>query len=59
MGMAVSGNYTLQVKGKIRFEIKPLDSFVEIITGILAVQGDELILTFDEGKEVLKYKKVQ
>jgi hypothetical protein len=59
MGMAVSGNYTLQAKGKIQFEIKSPDTFVEIITGILTVQGDELILTFDEGKEVLTYKKVQ
>ena len=58
MGMVVSGIYTLHKKGKIQFEIKSPDSLVEIITGIYTVQGEELILTFDEGKEVLKYKKV-
>lgn len=59
MGMVVSGIYTLQGKGKIQFEIKSPDSAVEIITGIHTVQGEELILTSDEGREVLKYKKVQ
>lgn len=57
MGMVVSGTYTLHGKGTIQFEIKSPDSCVEIITGIHMVQGEELILTFDEGKEVLKYKK--
>ena len=59
MGMAVSGNYILQEKGKIRLEIKHPDSSAEILIGILAVQGDELMITFDEGKEVLRYKKAQ
>jgi len=59
MGMTVRGNYILQVNGKIRLEIKHPNSSVEIIIGSIEVQGNELILTFDEGKEVLKYKKVQ
>ena len=57
MGMTVGGNYTLQEKGKIRFEIKHPDLSVEIITGTLVVQDDELILTSDKDKEVLRYKK--
>ena len=57
MGMTVSGNYTLQAKGKIHFEIKHSDSSVEIITGTLTVQDDELIFTSDKDKEVLRYKK--
>ena len=59
MGMVVSGTYTLHGKEKIRFEIKSPDSAVEIITGIHTVEGEELVLTSDEGKEVLRYKKVQ
>jgi outer membrane lipoprotein-sorting protein len=57
MGMTVSGNYTLQAKGKIRFEIKHPDSSVEIIRGNITVQDDELLFTFDEDKEVLTYIK--
>ena len=59
MGMQVSGHYILHSKEKIQFEIKSSDSVIETIKGSLTVQGDELILSFDEGKEVLKYKKVQ
>jgi len=57
MGMTVSGNYTLQWKGKIRFEIKHQDSSVERIIGNITVQDDELIFSFDEDKEVVTYKK--
>jgi len=57
MGMAVSGNYTLQAKEKIRFKINHPDSSVEIITGNITVQDDELIFTFGDDKEVLTYKK--
>jgi hypothetical protein len=59
MGMQVSGHYTLHSYEKIQFEINSSDSVIETIKGSLTVQGDELILSFDEGKEVLKYKKIQ
>ena len=59
MGMVVSGTYTLHGEEKIQFEIKSPDSAVEIITGFHTVLGEELILTFAEGKEVLRYKKVR
>lgn len=59
MGMAVSGNYTLQSKGKIRLEIKHPDSPVEILSGSIAVQGDKLILTPEKDKEILEYRKIK
>ena len=57
MGMAVSGNYALKAKGKIRLEIKHPNSSVEIITGTVASRDDELIFTLDEDQEVVTYKK--
>jgi hypothetical protein len=57
MGMTVSGNYTLQAKGKIRFEITYPDSSVEIITGTITARDDVLIFTLAEDKEVVTYKK--
>ena len=59
MGMTVRGNYTLQTKGKIRLEIQHPDSSVEILLGSIAVQGDKLILTPENDKEVLKYRKIK
>lgn len=55
--MTVSGNYTLQAKGKIRFEIKYPDSSVEIIAATVEARDDALIFTVDEDKEVVTYKK--
>ena len=57
MGMAVSGNYALGAKGKIRFEITHQDSSVETITGTIAVRDDVLIFTLDNDKEVITYQK--
>ena len=59
MGMVVSGNYILQEKGKIRLEIKHSGSSVEVLIGLIAMQKDELVITSNDGKEVLTYKKVQ
>jgi hypothetical protein len=59
MGMAVSGNYFLQAKGKIRLEIKQSDSTIEILSGSIAVQDDKLILTPEDDKEVLIYRKIR
>ena len=57
MGMTVNGNYTLLAEGKIRFEINHSNSYVEIMTGSIEVQGDKLTLSHNEGKEVLIYQK--
>jgi hypothetical protein len=57
MGMTVSGNYTILANGKIRLEIKHPNNSDEIIIGNFAVQDDELILSLDEDKEVLTYRK--
>ena len=58
MGMTVSGNYTLQTEGKIRFEIKYPDSSAEIIAATVEARDDTLIFTLDEDKEIVTYKKV-
>lgn len=57
MGMQVSGNYTLHSNKQIRLEIKSNDTAIETLEGNFTVQGDELILSFDDAKEILKYKK--
>ena len=57
MGMIASGSYTILAKGKIRLLIRHQNFDDEIIIGNFAVQGDELILTLDDDKEVLTYKK--
>ena len=59
MGMTVSGSYTILAKGKIRLLIRRQNYRDEIIIGKFAVQGDELILTRDDDKEVLTYKKIK
>ena len=59
MGMAVSGKYTLQEKGAIRFEITREGSSPEIINGKLAVRGDELTFTSADDKKVETYKKAK
>ena len=58
MGMAVSGKYTLQEKGTIRFEILHSGNSPEIINGKLAVRGDELTFTSADDKKVETYKRV-
>jgi hypothetical protein len=59
MGMAVSGKYTLQENGDIRFEITHEGSAPEIIDGKLNVQEDALTLSFSDNKEIIKYKRVK
>ena len=59
MGMAVSGKYTIEKDGNIRFEIKHTDATTEIINGTHAVHGDELTYTSENDKEVYKYKRAQ
>jgi len=57
MGMTVSGNYTILANGRIQLEVKHPNNSDEIIIGNFAVQDDELILSLDEDKEVLTYRK--
>ena len=59
MGMAVSGKYTLQEKGTIRFEITRKGSSPEIINGKLAGRDNELTFTSADDKKVETYKRVQ
>jgi len=59
MGMAVSGKYTLQEKGTIRFEILHKGNSPEIIQGTLNAQDDELTFTSADDKKVETYKRVQ
>ena len=56
-GMAVSGRYTLQENGKVRFEIDREDAPPEIVTGKISVRGEELTLISSDGKEVDRYKR--
>ena len=58
MGMTVSGNYTILTNGRIRLEVKHPNSRDVIIIRNFTMQDDELILTLDEDKEVLTYKKI-
>jgi hypothetical protein len=59
MGMAVSGKYTLLGNGNIRFEIAHQGSSKEIVEGKLSMQEDELVISFEKGKEVERYKRVR
>lgn len=59
MGMTVNGNYTIEAAAGIRFEIIHPDSSVEIISGSITVQGDELLLTHEGDKEVLLYRRMK
>jgi hypothetical protein len=59
MGMAVSGKYTLLGNGNIRFEIVHHGSSKEIVEGKLSMQEDELVISFGNGKEVDRYKRVR
>jgi hypothetical protein len=55
--MAVSGKYTLIDHGNVRFEIFRQDSPSEIVSGKYSVQGDTLIVTSADGKEIERYKR--
>jgi len=59
MGMAVSGKYTLQAQGAIRFEILHKGNSPEIIHATLNAQGDELTFTSADEKKVETYKRAQ
>ncbi len=59
MGMAVSGKYTLLGDGNIRFEIAHQGSSKEIIEGKFSMQEDELVISFEKGKEVERYRRVK
>jgi hypothetical protein len=56
-GMAVSGKYTLIKPGNVRFEIFRQGSPSEIVNGTFSLQGDVLIVTSADGKEVERYKR--
>ena len=55
--MAVSGKYSLSEHGNIRFEIFRQGSPSEIVNGKYSVQGDILIFTSADGKEIERYKR--
>jgi len=59
MGMTVNGNYSFLDEGKIRLEIIHPNSYIEIIIGSIEIQGDKLKLSYNEGKEVLLYQKIE
>jgi hypothetical protein len=59
MGMAVSGKYTLQENGSIRFEITHEGSAPEIVEGKLSERGDELTFSSANDKKVATYKRVK
>ena len=59
MGMAVSGKYTLQKDGSIRFEITHEGSAPEIVNGKLNERGDELTFSSANDKKVETYKRVK
>jgi hypothetical protein len=59
MGMAVSGTYSLDNNGNIRFEIKHGEPEAEIIDAKVTFAGDELIFNFGDKGEVEKYRRVK
>jgi hypothetical protein len=59
LGMAVSGKYTLLGNGSVRFEIEQQGSSPEIIEGKLFVRKGELTISFEQGKEVERYRRVR
>ncbi len=59
MGMAVSGKHTLLENGNIRFEIVHQGSSKEVIEGKFSMQEDELVISFEKGKEVERYRRVK
>ena len=59
MGMAVSGKYTLQKDGGIRFEITHEGSAPETVEGKLNERGDEITFGAADDKKVETYKRVK
>jgi len=59
MGMTVSGTYSINDKGNVRFEIKHKDASAEIIDAKVSIAEDEMILNFGDTGEVEKYRKVE
>ena len=55
--MAVSGKYSLNEHGNVRFEIFRQGSSSGIVNGKYSVQGDILIFTSADGKEIERYKR--
>ena len=58
-GMAVTGKYSLDENGMVRFEIPNHGSSPEIVTGRLSVLENELTLTSAGGNEVERYRRVK
>ena len=56
-GMAVRGKYTLHKNGNVRFEIDRQGTSPEIVRGKISLQGDELTLISEDGKEVDRYRR--
>jgi hypothetical protein len=59
MEMAVSGTYTRQRDGRTRFEINIPGSPPDIVWGMIDVQGDDLIVTSEDQKEVERYRRTR
>ena len=59
MGMSVSGTYSLDDSGKMRFEIKHNEPEAEIINAKVTFAGDELIFNFGDKGEVENYRRVK
>jgi hypothetical protein len=55
--MAVTGKYSLNENGYIRFEIPRQGYFSEIIYGKYSLRGDILTLTSADGKEIQRYRR--
>ena len=58
-GMAVSGKFTLLENGNVRFEIVHKGSPSEIVIGKVFVREDELTISFEQGHEVDRYRRVK
>jgi len=58
MGMAVTGTYSVDNEGNVRFEIRHDESNTEIIEADVKVSGDELTVDFGDTQKVVKYKRV-
>jgi hypothetical protein len=59
MDMAVSGTYARRRDGRTRFEITIPESPPDIIWGKVDVQGDELIITSDDNRDVEHYRRTR
>ena len=56
-GMAVRGKYTLHKNGNVRFDINRQGTSPEIVRGKISLQGEELTLISEDGKEVDRYRR--